>query len=584
LSNIAETKQDKVTDKVTKEFEELLKKSFEDNQINEGKVIKGTIVSIESDIVLVDVGLKTEGRISLDEFSSIDGNHNLEVGSEVDVYLERIENALGDAVLSRDRAKKEENWIQLVEDQKNNVIVEGIINGKVRGGFTVDINGTQAFLPGSQVDVRPVKDIRPFMNSPQSFHILKMDKKRGNIVVSRKSVLSDHHSVDKSEIIEKFSEGQEVDGIVKNITDYGAFVDLGGVDGLLHVTDISWKRINKPSEVINIGDKVNVKIIKISKEDMRISLGMKQLMDDPWVDAESKYIVGNKYKGVVTNMADYGAFVEVEGGLEGLVHVSEMSWVSKIQKPNEYVSIGDEVEIMVLEVDVGKKRLSLGIKQCVDNPWENFAQDNPVGTVLKGKIQNITDFGIFVQVEEGLDGLVHLSDIDWKVPGEIAIQDYTAGQEIEAQILDFEVEKERISLGIKQLVGDPIGNIDIKKGSVVTCTVINTLKGGIDVEIGEGFPAFIKRNDLSMDKSEQDPNRFEIGQKVDAKVINFDKKSRKVSLSIRALQISDEKEAIEQYGSKDSGASLGDILGEAFDKNVVSSETEKESKKDNEDD
>ena len=584
MSNIAETKQDKVTDKVTKEFEELLKKSFEDNQINEGKVIKGTIVSIESDIVLVDVGLKTEGRISLDEFSSIDGNHNLEVGSEVDVYLERVENALGDAVLSRDRAKKEENWIQLVEDQKNNVIVEGIINGKVRGGFTVDINGTQAFLPGSQVDVRPVKDIRPFMNSPQSFHILKMDKKRGNIVVSRKSVLSDHHSVDKSEIIEKFSEGQEVDGIVKNITDYGAFVDLGGVDGLLHVTDISWKRINKPSEVINIGDKVNVKIIKISKEDMRISLGMKQLMDDPWVDAESKYIVGNKYKGVVTNMADYGAFVEVEGGLEGLVHVSEMSWVSKIQKPNEYVSIGDEVEIMVLEVDVGKKRLSLGIKQCVDNPWENFAQDNPVGTVLKGKIQNITDFGIFVQVEEGLDGLVHLSDIDWKVPGEIAIQDYTAGQEIEAQILDFEIEKERISLGIKQLVGDPIGNIDIKKGSVVTCTVINTLKGGIDVEIGEGFPAFIKRNDLSMDKSEQDPNRFEIGQKVDAKVINFDKKSRKVSLSIRALQISDEKEAIEQYGSKDSGASLGDILGEAFDKNVVSSETEKESKKDNEDD
>ena len=584
MSNIAETKQDKVTDKVTKEFEELLKKSFEDNQINEGKVIKGTIVSIESDIVLVDVGLKTEGRISLDEFSSIDGNHNLEVGSEVDVYLERIENALGDAVLSRDRAKKEENWIQLVEDQKNNVIVEGIINGKVRGGFTVDINGTQAFLPGSQVDVRPVKDIRPFMNSPQSFHILKMDKKRGNIVVSRKSVLSDHHSVDKSEIIEKFSEGQEVDGIVKNITDYGAFVDLGGVDGLLHVTDISWKRINKPSEVINIGDKVNVKIIKISKEDMRISLGMKQLMDDPWVDAESKYIVGNKYKGVVTNMADYGAFVEVEGGLEGLVHVSEMSWVSKIQKPNEYVSIGDEVEIMVLEVDVGKKRLSLGIKQCVDNPWENFAQDNPVGTVLKGKIQNITDFGIFVQVEEGLDGLVHLSDIDWKVPGEIAIQDYTAGQEIEAQILDFEIEKERISLGIKQLVGDPIGNIDIKKGSVVTCTVINTLKGGIDVEIGEGFPAFIKRNDLSMDKSEQDPNRFEVGQKVDAKVINFDKKSRKVSLSIRALQISDEKEAIEQYGSKDSGASLGDILGEAFDKNVVSSETEKESKKDNEDD
>ena len=576
MSNIAETKQDNEI----KEFAELLKKSFEESEIDEGKVIKGTVVSIESDLVIVDVGLKTEGRISLDEFSSNDGKHNLEIGSEVDVYLERIENALGDAVLSRDRAKREENWIQLVEDQKNNVIVEGIINGKVRGGFTVDINGTQAFLPGSQVDVRPVKDIRPLMNISQSFHILKMDKKRGNIVVSRKSVLSDSHLVDKSEIIKNFSEGQEVDGVVKNITDYGAFVDLGGVDGLLHVTDISWKRINKPSEVIEIGEKVKVKIIKISKEDMRISLGMKQLMDDPWIDSETKYNVGNKYKGIVTNMADYGAFVEVEGGLEGLVHVSEMSWVSKIQKPSEYVSIGDEVEVMVLEVDVEKKRLSLGIKQCVDNPWENFAQKNPTGTVLKGKIQNITDFGIFVQVEEGLDGLVHLSDIDWKVPGDIAINEYTVGQEIEAKILDFEIDKERISLGIKQLKDDPMGNVDIKKGAVITCTVVNTLKGGIDVEIGDGFPTFIKRNDLSMDKSEQDPNRFEVGQKVDAKVINFDKKSRRVSLSIKALQISDEKEAIEQYGSKDSGASLGDILGEAFDKNVVSSESEEENKND----
>ena len=570
MSNLTETQQDNAT----KEFAKLLEESFEVSQINEGKIVKGTVVSIESDIVIIDVGLKTEGRISINEFVSHDGSHNLEIGAEVDVYLERIENALGDAVLSRDKAKREENWVKLEENQKNNVIVEGLINGKVRGGFTVDINGTQAFLPGSQVDLRPIKDIRPLMNRLQSFHILKMDKKRGNIVVSRKSVLSDNNSLDKSEILKNLNEGQDVEGIVKNITDYGAFVDLGGVDGLLHVTDISWKRINKPSEAINIGDKVKVKILKISKDDMKISLGMKQLMDDPWVDSEAKYIIGNKYKGVVTNMADYGAFVEVEGGLEGLVHVSEMSWVSKIQKPDQYVSIGDEVEVMVLEIDVEKKRLSLGIKQCVDNPWENFAQKNPVGTVLKGKIQNITDFGIFVQVEEGLDGLVHLSDIDWKVSGEVAIKEYLVDQEIEAQILDFEIDKERISLGIKQLVDDPIGDVDLKKGSIVTCSVVNVGKGGIDVEIGQGFPAFIKRNELSMDKSEQDPNRFEVGQKVDAKIINFDKKTRRVVLSIKSLQISDEKEAIKQYGSKDSGESLGDILGEAFDKNVVSSEEE----------
>ena len=564
---------DSVPESSLEEFSKLLEASFVENACEEGQVIQGTVVGVESDTIIVDVGMKTEGRIPSEEFCSSGKDHDLSIGDTVDVYLERIENALGDAVLSREKARREEIWANLLISQKESKIVEGVINGKVKGGFTVDLDGAQAFLPGSQVDVRPIRDMRPLMYTTQTFHILKMDRRRGNIVVSRKSVLSESMTVNKADLMEKLKEGEIVEGIVKNITDYGAFVDLGGIDGLLHVTDISWKRISSPEEIISIGETIKVLITKVSEENMRISLGMKQLQNDPWIEAQEKYNVGERYKGRITNIADYGAFVELEGGIEGLVHVSEMSWVSKIQNPNKYVTQNQEVEVMVLEIDIEKKRLSLGLKQCLDNPWESFAQNNPIGTKLKGKIQNITDFGLFVQVSEELDGLVHMSDVDWRKSGPEAIKDFEVGQEIDAIIIDIEPSKERISLGIKQLDGDPMESLDdIKKGTVVTCTVIQNQAGGIDVEIGDKIPAFIKRADLSKDKSEQNPERFEVGRKVDAKVTSYDAKSRKISLSIKALEISDEKKAIEQYGSKDSGASLGDILGEALDKSTSSAD------------
>ncbi len=554
----------------TKEdFAALLAESFTTNEAMEGAVIKGKIVAIEKDLAVIDVGLKTEGRVPLKEFTTPGRESTLKVGDEVEVYLERIENALGEAVLSREKARREESWVKLEESFNKNEKVTGVIFNQVKGGFTVDLDGAVAFLPRSQVDIRPVRDVGPLMHTPQPFQILKMDKRRGNIVVSRRTVLEETRAEQRSELVQSLEEGQIIDGVVKNITDYGAFVDLGGIDGLLHVTDIAWRRINHPSEVLSIGQTVKVQIIRVNHETHRISLGMKQLEADPWQGIEAKYPVGVKFKGRVTNITDYGAFVELEPGIEGLIHVSEMSWTKKNVHPGKIVSTSQEVEVMILEVDPVKRRISLGLKQTLANPWETFAEKYPPGTIVEGEVKNKTEFGLFIGLDGDVDGMVHLSDLDWNRPGEQAIEDYNRGDQVRAQVLDVDVEKERISLGIKQVGGDPFADAaasgDLHKGAVVTCEVIDVKDAGIDVRIADtDLTAFIRRSDLSRDRSEQRPERFAKGEKVDARVTNFDKKSRKISVSIKALEIAEEKEAVAQYGSSDSGASLGDILGAAL--------------------
>ena len=533
----------------------------------EGTVVKGTVISVENDFVSIDVGLKCEGRVPLKEFATHGQAPELQVGDTVEVFLERIENAMGEAVLSRDKAKREESWEKLEQAFNANLRVEGIIFGRVKGGFTVDLSGAVAFLPGSQVDVRPVRDITPLMGQPLQFQVLKMDRRRGNIVVSRRAVLEESRAEARSELVANLKEGQILDGVVKNITDYGAFVDLGGVDGLLHVTDIAWRRVNHPSELLNIGQQVKVQVIRVNPETQRISLGMKQLEADPWEGAQAKYPAGAKYRGRVTNITDYGAFVELEPGVEGLVHVSEMSWTKKNVHPGKIVSTSQEVEVMVLEVDPVKRRISLGLKQCMDNPWDSFAEKYPVGTLVEGEIKNITEFGLFIGLDNGIDGMVHLSDIDWNKPGELAIADYNKGDTVKAQVLDVDVSKERISLGIKQLGGDPVKTSNVGKGQVVTCTVAETDPKGITVNVGDdGLTGYIRRSELSRDRAEQRSERFAVGDKVDAKITAIDPKSRKLTLSIKAREVAEEKEAVEQYGSSDSGASLGDILGAAMRK------------------
>ena len=558
------------------DFAALLNESLGgENETFEGKVVKGTVTGIENDMAVIDVGLKSEGRVALREFAAPGQKAEIKIGDEVEVYVDRVENSAGEAMLSRDRARREAAWDTLEKEFAAGNRVEGVIFGRVKGGFTVDLGGAVAFLPGSQVDIRPVRDVGPLMDLPQPFQILKMDRRRGNIVVSRRAILEETRAEQRSGLIQSLAEGQVIEGMVKNITDYGAFVDLGGIDGLLHVTDVSYKRVNHPSEVLGIGDTVKVQIIRINRETQRISLGMKQLESDPWEGASAKYPVGGTFRGRVTNITEYGAFVELEPGIEGLVHVSEMSWTKKNVHPGKIVSTSQEVDVKVLEVDEEKRRISLGLKQAQSNPWEAFAEAHPVGSVVEGEVKNATEFGLFVGLEGDVDGMVHMSDIAWGVSGEEALALHRKGETVKAQVLDVDVEKERISLGMKQLEGGGTGAAagtgggasaagGVKKGEVVTVVVRAVQDAGLDVQVADdGAVGFIKRGDLGRDRDEQRSERFQVGQKFDAMVSGFDR-SKKPNFSIKAMQISEEKQAVAQYGSSDSGASLGDILGAAL--------------------
>ena len=561
-------------DAATENFADLLAESFGEGTNVEGSVVRGFVIGIEGDAVVIDVGLKSEGRVPLKELAAPGQQANVSIGDEIEVYVERMEDRNGQAILSRDKARREEAWGVLEASFEKQERVTGIIFGKVKGGFTVDLSGATAFLPGSQVDIRPVRDLGPLMGTPQPFQILKIDRRRGNIVVSRRAVLEESRAEARTELVSNLQEGQVLQGVVKNITDYGAFVDLGGVDGLLHVTDIAWQRISHPSEALQIGETVEVQVIRFNAETQRISLGMKQLLSDPWENVEGKFPIGAKMEGRVTNITDYGAFVELEAGVEGLVHVSEMSWTKKNVHPGKIVSTSQQVEVMVLDVDLSKRRISLGLKQCTNNPWEDLSATYPVGTEINGEIRNITEFGLFVGLNDDIDGLVHLSDISWENAGEEALEGFTKGDVVKAKVLDIDVDKERISLGIKQLTDDPFaGQADAyRKGEVVTCTVNAVTDNGIDVTIGENMTGFIRRTDLSRDRAEQRADRFAVGEKVDAVVTSVDKKTRKLSLSIKARESAEEKKAMAEFGSSDSGASLGDILGAALAKKETTDE------------
>ena len=547
------------------EFEALLQESFDVDTPEEGTVVKGKVIAIEAGQAIIDVGYKMEGRVDLKEFADPGEAPEISVGDSVEVFLRAAENAKGEAVISREMARREEAWDRLEKAYADELRVDGAIFGRVKGGFTVDLGGAVAFLPGSQVDVRPVRDAGPLMGLKQPFQVLKMDRRRGNIVVSRRAILEESRAEQRAEVIGKLAEGDSVDGVVKNITEYGAFVDLGGVDGLLHVTDMAWRRVNHPSEILTIGETVKVQVVKINKETHRISLGMKQLMDDPWDIVGAKYPLESQHKGRVTNITDYGAFVELEAGVEGLVHVSEMSWTKKNVHPGKIVSTSQEVDVMVLEIDGVKRRVSLGLKQTQRNPWEVFAEQNPVGKEVEGEVKNITEFGLFIGLEGDIDGMVHLSDLTWEGRGEDIIGDYRKGDIVQAVVSEVDVEKERISLSVKALGGDKFADAvgGVKRGSIITVEVTAIEDGGVEV-LYEGMKSFIRRSDLARDRAEQRPDRFGLGDKIDVRVTNIDSKTRRLGLSVKAREIAEEKEAVEQYGSSDSGASLGDILGAAL--------------------
>jgi small subunit ribosomal protein S1 len=549
-------------------FAALLDESLGDVDRLEGTVLKGTVIAIEGDSALIDAGLKSEGRVPLKEFNEAGQTAEIKVGDEVEVYLDRMENKNGEAVLSREKARREEAWTELEKSFNDSGRVTGIIFGRVKGGFTVDLSGAVAFLPGSQVDIRPVRDVTPLMGTPQPFQILKMDRSRGNIVVSRRTVLEETRAEQRAELIAGLKEGQVLEGVVKNITDYGAFVDLGGVDGLLHVTDISWKRVNHPTDALSIGQQVNVQVIRFNSETQRISLGMKQLEADPWEGVAAKYPLRAKFTGRVTNITDYGAFVELEPGVEGLVHVSEMSWTKKNVHPGKIVSTSQEVEVMVLDADEQKRRISLGLKQCGSNPWDGFVENHSAGSEIEGEIKNITEFGLFVGLPGDIDGMVHFSDLDWQLAGEEAVKNYKKGDTVKVKVLDVDIAKERISLGIKQLTDDPFASAmkEIKKGTVVTGTVSQVLDAGIEVMLEGNAVGFIRKSELSRERSEQRPDRFAVGEKVDAKITAIDSKTRRITLSIKQREAEEEKKAMKDYGSVESGASLGDILGAAISK------------------
>ena len=553
---------------VEESFADLLAESFSESTSVEGSVVKGKIIAIEAEHAIIDVGLKSEGRIPLKEFTAPGQDPELQVGDDVEVYVERMEDKDGQALLSREKARREEAWVILERAFEAQERVTGVIFGRVKGGFTVDLSGATAFLPGSQVDIRPINDVNALMGAPQPFQILKIDRRRGNIVVSRRAVLEESRAEARSELVSNLVEGQKLKGVVKNITDYGAFVDLGGVDGLLHVTDIAWRRINHPSEALTVGQTVDVLVIRFNEETQRISLGMKQLQSDPWENAIEKFKTGTRLNGRVTNITDYGAFVELDDGVEGLVHVSEMSWTKKNVHPGKIVSTSQEVEVVVLEVDLTKRRISLGLKQATDNPWEAFDTNNNIGDAIEGEINNITEFGLFVGLTDDIDGLVHLSDISWSSSGEEVLEKFKKGDNIEAKILDIDLEKERISLGIKQLTSNPAADAaeKIKKGDAVTCVITAVTEQGLEVRVGDSLSGFIKRTDLARDRSEQRVERFAVDEKVDAIISQIDSKNNKLTLSIKAREMAEEKQAMAEFGSSDSGASLGDILGAALAK------------------